>query len=162
MFAVLLLSLPPRQDAYAGDKKVTASGKNVAVLAETKMLPGDDPKHEVIMNRQLYEEQTSDPDFKNAQGYRVNVSDLVAGSGSHRGYAAATGPGGDKWFTAYEGRVKTVPKQGAPPEITFEGKWWYVGGTGKFKGITGGGTYKGEVTPAGAVYQYQGEYEIKQ
>jgi hypothetical protein len=54
--------------------------------------------------------------------------------------------------------TKSTPKPGGPPEVTYEGKWWYTGGTGKFEGITGGGTYKG----AGPAYEFDGQYTLKQ
>jgi hypothetical protein len=49
-------------------------------------------------------------------------------------------------------------------EYTDEGKWWYTGGTGKFKGITGGGTGKtrgilGKLESA--ISEWTGEYELK-
>ena len=68
----------------------------------------------------------------------------------------------DTTFSSIEGQTKTVPKASGPPEITFAGKWQLTGGTGKWKGITGGGTYQGSVTSAGVTYQFEGEYEVKQ
>jgi hypothetical protein len=56
--------------------------------------------------------------------------------------------------------VKTTPKPAGPPEVTFEGKFWYTGGTGKFEGITGGGTYKNTLTPS-ANYEFEGQYTLK-
>jgi hypothetical protein len=67
---------------------------------------------------------------------------------------------GDKVFSSVEGTVKTMPKPAGPPEVTFEGKFWYTGGTGKFEGITGGGTYKNTLTP-GANYEFEGQYTLK-
>ena len=61
--------------------------------------------------------------------------------------------------TAVFGETKRVAE---PPEVTFQGEWRYTGGTGRFKGITGNGTYKGELTAAGLTYEYQGAYEVKQ
>ncbi len=155
----LLMLLVPAPEAFAQSKKISGTGKPVAVLSETKILPGDDPQHEITLLRRL-DAQTGT--LGEVQVSVVSVSDLVSGSGTHRGYNLGTFPDGDKLFSSYEGQTKTVLKPGGPPEITFAGKWRYTGGTGKWKGITGGGTYKGEVTSAGVTYQFEGEYEVKQ
>jgi hypothetical protein len=145
--------------ALAQTKKITGSGRAIAVLSETKMLPGDDPKHEVSLVRRL-DVDKSDV-FGEAQVSVVGTSDYVAGSGTHKGYRISTTADGDKVFSAYEGLTKATLKTGGPPDVTFEGKWRFVGGTGKWKGLAGSGTYRGGVTPEGVTYQYEGEYEVK-
>ena len=42
---------------------------------------------------------------------------------------------------------------------TFEGTWKFNGGTGKFKNVKGGGTYRGKATPEGASSEFEGEAE---
>ncbi len=156
----LLAWLSSSDPAHAQSKKVVGSGKALAVLAETKMLPGDDPKHEVTVVRRL--DVQRDDALGEAQVSVVSISDYIAGNGPHRGYRTATTVNSDKVFTAYEGTTKTTPQAGGPPEVAFSGKYWYVGGTGQWKSIAGGGTYRGRLTPEGVVYQYEGEYELKQ
>jgi hypothetical protein len=154
--ALLLLMQPTESVAQTG--KSTGTGKITAVLAETKMLPGDKPGHEITMSRRTEALTFGDPVFGSGQAFAVGVSDYVAGNGSHRQWLVITHPTGDKTFTAGEGMTKSTPKPGGPPEVTYEGKWWYTGGTGKFEGITGGGTYKG----AGPAYEFDGQYTLKQ
>jgi hypothetical protein len=156
----LLASTMQSQDAHAEGKKITGSGKATALLSETKILPGDDPNHAITFLRRLDTDMSDQ--FGNGQASVVNVADEVAGTGPHRGYRSVTVLGGDQSFAAYEGVTKTVAKSGGPPEVTFQGKWWYTGGTGRFTGIKGGGTYTGQLTPAGLSYEYHGEYELKQ
>jgi hypothetical protein len=146
-------------DAQSAAKKITGSGQVIAVLSETKMMPGDDLSHVITFLRRLDTDKSDQ--FGTGQASLVDFSDYVAGSGPHRGYRTVIFPSGDQAFAAYEGMTKGVVKP-AGPEGTFQGKWRYVGGTGKFKGITGGGTYTGEFTPTSLTYQYQGDYEIKQ
>jgi hypothetical protein len=56
----------------------------------------------------------------------------------------------------FEGKVKTAGGQ-----VTIEGKWKYVDGTGLFKGVTGGGTYKGRMTsPTEVENTWEGTYEL--
>jgi hypothetical protein len=158
--ATFLLTWPSSNGpAQAQAKKFTGSGKVLVVLAETKMLPGHDAKHEVTMVRRI--DVTKDDVAGEVQVSVIAISDYIAGSGQHKGYRTATTANGDKIFSAYEGVTKTTPKAGGPPEVAFSGKWWYVGGTGQWKGVTGGGTYRGGLTPEGPTYQYEGEYTLK-
>jgi hypothetical protein len=103
-----------------------------------------------------------DPLFDTGQATVVAVTDYVAGSGPHRGYFAISHPNGDKTFTSYEGTATATPEPSGPPKVTFEGKWRYTGGTGKFEGITGGRTYKGGLTSTGPAYEFEGQYTLKQ
>jgi hypothetical protein len=157
--ALLLLMQPT--DSVAQTGKFTGTGKIIAVLAETKMFPGDKPGHEVTMQSRLDTVTSSDPLFAGGgQAAAVNVNDLMAGTGTTRGWRVTTYSSGDKVFSSVEGTVKATAKAAGPPEVTFEGKFWYTGGTGKFEGITGGGTYKNTLTP-GANYEFEGQYTLK-
>jgi hypothetical protein len=154
------MSLSQPQEALAEGKKISGTGRAVTMIAVSKMFPGDHPQHEITLNTRLDMQESADPDFA-GQAIIREVSDYAAGTGRHWGYREYTHPSGDKSFSAYEGMTKTVVKPDAFPDISFEGKWWYTSGTGTYKGITGGGTYKGKVTKAGVMYDWEGEYEIK-
>jgi hypothetical protein len=55
-----------------------------------------------------------------------------------------------------EGKVTT-----AGSETTLEGTWAFCGGTGKFAGITGQGTYRGRMPSASEVeMSWEGRYEL--
>jgi hypothetical protein len=69
--ALLLLMQPTESVAQTG--KFAATGKIVAVLAETKMLPGDKPGHEVTMVRRTDAITYGDPVFGSGQdGRRIH------------------------------------------------------------------------------------------
>jgi hypothetical protein len=157
----LLGSLLQTQEAYAAGKKVLGTGKVDAILSLVVMSPGDNPQHEVTLTSRRDVWQSADPDWNNVQTHHVVYTDHTAGTGAHRGNIVGVRPSGDKTFSAFEGTMKTVTKPDGSPEVTFEGKIWATGGTGKFTGITGGGTYKGQLTKAGITYEWEVEYEIK-
>jgi hypothetical protein len=157
----LLGPLLQTQEAYAGGKKVSGTAKVDAIQSQVKMYPGDNPQHEITLTSRRDVWQSADPDWNNVQMHLVSYSDYTAGTGAHRGNVVRVHPNGDKTFHAYEGMTKTVPKPEGSPEVTFEGRLWFTGGTGKFTGITGGGTYKGQVTKAGPTYEWEVEYEVK-
>jgi hypothetical protein len=64
---------------------------------------------------------------------------------------------GDKFNVKYSGTMKGA-KDGT---AAFKGTWSFVGGTGKLKGIKGGGTYQGTgSTDGAATVDVDGEYTI--
>jgi uncharacterized protein GlcG (DUF336 family) len=76
---------------------------------------------------------------------------------SQHGYNIATMDNGDKFTVRFTGGM-TAAKDGS---ATFEGKWTFVSGTGKLKGIKGSGTYKGSGTADGAgTIEVEGDYTL--
>jgi hypothetical protein len=147
--------------AGAEARKISGTAKVMAVLAQTMMTLGDKPGHEVSLIRHLELDNSADPNFDNIEYDVVETTDYVTGSGMHHGYRVSTMTGGDKLYSAYEGTTNVAARPGAFPEVTFAGKWWFTGGTGKFAGITGGGTYKGQAGSAGVTWDWQGDYDVK-
>ena len=62
------------------------------------------------------------------------------------GYHVATMDNGDKFTVRFNGAATMGKDKGG----TIDGKWTFVSGTGKLKGIKGGGTYKGTANPDGS------------
>ncbi len=84
--------------------------------------------------------------------------DEVRGSKSRsHGYVVNTLASGDKTYLRFQG---TGTMKDGKVE-TAEGKWTFIGGTGKLKGVKGSGTYKGTGAPDGSTtYEVEGEYEL--
>ena len=73
------------------------------------------------------------------------------------GYHTATTDKGDKYTVHFAGTMKMAKDNTG----TFEGKWTFVSGTGKLKGIKGGGTYKGTAAADGSAdVDVEGEYTM--
>src|SRR5262249_30231804 len=84
--------------------------------------------------------------------------DLNGAKGQDRGYGVITMDNGDKVYTRTQS-VGTLTEGGKT--ITYEGTWSFTGGTGKFKGIKGKGTYKGSgPTDGDTNNQVEGEYTL--
>jgi hypothetical protein len=66
---------------------------------------------------------------------------------------------GDTDYGTFEGTHKTTVKEDGSSEITWEGTWKATGGTGKFKNVKGGATYRGKVTAEGAFTEWESEVE---
>ncbi len=92
------------------------------------------------------------------EGYDVVASDARGAKVRANGYHVSTMANGDKIFVRFSG-TDTLTKDGMPD--TSAGTWSYTGGTGKFKGITGKGTYQGKADASGnVVSEIEGDYTL--
>jgi len=67
--------------------------------------------------------------------------DVTPGTGAHgNGYLVFTTAEGDIAYLKYQFRALQVPVAEGKRRILINGNWEVVGGTGKFKGLRGGGT----------------------
>ena len=96
--------------------------------------------------------------LKTKDGTDVVYGDAMGAEVHTWGYHVSNMSNGDKMFVKFQG-MDTMTKDGKP--LTTEGTWSYTGGTGKLKGIKGGGTYKGKADAAGnMVVEVEGMYVI--
>lgn len=68
------------------------------------------------------------------------IGDVTGSIGRSHGYSTSVYDNGDSTIVRYEGTSQIKKDRSA----TFKGTWKFVRGTGKFRGISGSGTYKGE------------------
>jgi len=116
----------------------------------------DVSNHEIHLATISGHQKSNDANWEGSKITYWGVSDLVGGNGSQRGYFINVHPNGDRDTGTFEGRVITTGTQ-----VTIEGTWKYADGTGMFKGITGGGTYKGRmVSPTEVENTWEGRYEL--
>jgi len=120
----------------------------------------DNPKHSLIQNASKRTMTSSNPDFNGMDVINFGQSDDIAGTGSHTGYSFYYHKNGDKVFTKYEGTHKTTVKEDKSWETISAGKLEFIGGTGMFKNIKGGGPYKcfATVNASGCDADFEGEY----
>jgi hypothetical protein len=92
------------------------------------------------------------------EGHDVTTSDGTGTRFRTTGYHVSQMANGDKIFVRFSG-TDTVTKDGKP--LTSVGTWSYTGGTGKFKGIKGKGTYNGKADASGnMVSDVEGDYTL--
>ena len=95
--------------------------------------------------------------LKSKDGYSVASIDATGDKSVSHGVHVSTMDNGDKIYVKFQGNGTS--KVGATQ--TDVGKWTYTGGTGKLKGIKGGGTYKGKGNPDGSTtYAIAGSYSL--
>jgi hypothetical protein len=143
----------------AGSIPRRSRGQALRVVAEVTMSPRAGTGRAITLSRVAFVEQSVDPAFDAVHVDDINVSDLVAGNGSHKGYRVNTHMRGDCTFVTYEGWTTTTVTPAGLVCTRFAGTWHYTGGTGAFEHIAGGGTYHGHVTPTGRVYVLDGWYK---
>jgi hypothetical protein len=74
------------------------------------------------------------------------IADVTGANGKAHGYSTSVMDNGDSTIVRYEGTTQTK-KDGSG---AIKGTWKYVRGTGKFRGISGSGTYKGGAAADGS------------
>ena len=141
-------------------KKITGTNKHGPPISRTVVSLEDDPKHElVVLEISRLTTTSSDPDWNETEQIDYAQADQVAGTGTNRGYFRHLHKNGDINYGSWEGTHKTTVKEDGSWEATWEGTWKATGGTGKFKNIKGGGTYRGKATAQGASTDWEGEVE---
>ena len=126
------------------------------VKVQTAVALSDQSNHELNLAEIGGTQKSSDEKWNNAAITYWGTTDVVAGKGSQRGYFVNDhGADGRDWGT-FEGKVAT---NGG--EITVEGTYQFTGGSGKFKGLTGDGTFKTTMSsPRDVLATWQGTYQL--
>jgi hypothetical protein len=132
--------------AAAEKKEQTYVKENFRTPYKTSVMVGGSTNHEVGQEMTITNIKYSHPAFRVVEEWVLNQFDNTDGSGPHRGTYIDTHEDGSNTWGTYEGMQKTVVNADGSWESTWEGKYRYAGGTGKFKNIKGGGTYKGRAT----------------
>ena len=140
----------------AAQDKVSGSAQCAKPDIQQKVDVPDHPGHSVSVAQ--YKCSWTKPmevaGVQNKDGIDTGVSDTHGNNGHSHGYYVDNMANGDKAFVRWEGTDSM--KDGIA-----EGKWSYAGGTGKFKGIKGGGTYKGKYAEDGGfTVDVDGEYTL--
>ncbi len=124
-------------------------------------VPVGDSKTHVILIQQTKCTWTKPLEMEGLQAKEdlgTGVSDVHGASSQDRGYDVTTMSNGDKIYSRNQGTSKL---KGEMPD-SGEGKWSFSGGTGKFKGLTGGGTFTLMGNTDGSVtVNIEGQYSLK-
>jgi hypothetical protein len=116
------------------------SSRRVQGTAEvTSVEVGDAPGH--VVGVVLFKGLTFFADGEIATHTNPATFDLTDGSGPHQGYVVHYFDDGSTSIERYEGQAK-LSADGKRTVV--EGTFQCVGGTGRFEGLTGKGTYRGE------------------
>ena len=162
MVAVAILGVFIALPLAGAEKTVQEKGRVVYHFVKAEVMQaGDVPGHVVgiVDARGL-----SFPDTGEVATYLNKiVLDVTNGTGPHQTYTVTTFEDKSTVITQNKG-VTTARPDGTS---TFEGTYTYIGGTGRFAGVTGGGSYTGKrlapLTPGGPAdnfADYVGTYTL--
>jgi hypothetical protein len=92
---------------------------------------------------------------KAKDGVSVSFTEKMEGALHFHGYETDTMDSGDKLTMQSQGQI--LADKGP---VEFKGRWSLMRGTGKLKGIKGGGTYEGKLEADDAMsYEFEGVYD---
>jgi len=127
-----------------------------SVRGQTSISLPDRPSHTLDLAEITGRQKSSDERWNNASITYWGFTDIIEGKGTQRGYFVNSHGGEDRDWGTFEGKVATISGQ-----ITVEGTWQFTGGSGKFSGLAGNGTFKTRLTsPTDVEASWQGTYEL--
>jgi hypothetical protein len=141
--------------AGAEKMKITGHNKSERVISQNTIDPGDSPGHVMMQSVTMNKTTSPNTDWNETMAVDYQHMDQQGVSGTHAGYGYNKHQGGDQTFYKYWGTQKAA--EGG--KISFEGKYEWTGGTGKFKNIKGAGTYTCTGTATESSCDWQGEFE---
>ena len=136
-------------------------GGNKADIQNTVEV-GDHPGHLLLVGKGTctWNAPLEIAGLKSAAYTGASTTEVNGAKFQDRGYAVITMENGDKVY-ARNLDMGTTTEGGKAS--TYEGTWSFTGGTGKFKGTKGKGTYKGSGATDGiTTAQIEGEYSLPQ
>ncbi len=116
----------------------------------------DRPNHELNLAEIIGTQKSTDEKWNDANLTYWGTADLIAGSGTQRGYFVNEHTNGDRDWGTFQGRITSAGGQ-----VTLEGTWTFTGGTGTFNGLTGTGSYRGRmISPTEVEMTWEGTYQL--
>jgi len=107
---------------------------------------GDRPDHELRQAIRVHLITSADAEFDGAEQTAYAHEDMTAGAGTSVGYFQYTLRSGEKLWAKFESVFSTI--RGDVRRTTYQGVFSFTSGTGKYKGVRGGGHYEGSITQA--------------
>lgn len=150
--------------SLVAQKMTEVSGKmTLAAEMQEPMSIGDADDHTVTFS--VFEGTNastgSNKFMDGAHVVNVAFSDLVKYNGPHQTYTTVSKKD-DAVIVKCQGKNTGIMSPDGEPIVTFEGTFSWIAGTGRFKGIQGNGTYKGQyISPKIYTIEWEGEYFIK-
>ncbi len=132
----------------AGAVELDCSGTKKSRTAPFResVRPGDRPDHEIVLAVRTHAIRSNAPELDGAEQTAFALQDEYGFAGTQTGYFMYSLAEGNKiWakFDSVDSRSGTSPNW----EVTYQGVFRFISGTGKFSAIRGGGHYQGRVRP---------------
>lgn len=145
--AMALLLMPQLAAAEKIDCSNTKTSKQE--VSSKSIQPGDRPDRRMTQFVRTDQSSSRNPEWDGAEHKVYGQSDSVATGGTHAGYAISMLKSGEQVWSKFQGVHQVITKEGGGWERHTQGVFRFLGGTGKYQSISGGGSYRGVATPAG-------------
>lgn len=145
LISLLALAAAP---ALAGERHTLTYVKTEALtVSRSSFEIGDVPNHTLVQEVQHHRSTFSDPQFTPKDEWVHSLTEETDGTGTHRGHFLQIHEGGDRTYGSFEGHHVTINRPDGSWAVKWEGTYRYLGGSGRYRGIRGEGTYTGRSTP---------------
>jgi hypothetical protein len=114
-------------------KEGSATGRNFATVTAKALPMGEERLHVTYEGSGIYVSDIEEGFLNNASMHFLGALHAVNGAFEESGFMVSTVPDGDKVFATWKGSGNLGKDA--------KGTYTYVGGTGKYTGITGGGEF---------------------
>ena len=151
---VVAIALP-----LAAQTKQSGTAKCAAPNPMHSLDVGDRPGHALTVAKGKCEwtKAIEMEGLKGTTGESTETGEVSGNTARANGIFVGAMNNGDKYTVRYQSN--TTMKDGKP--VSQEGKWNYVSGTGKLRGLKGSGTLKGTAQADGSmIFEVEGEYSI--
>ena len=149
--------------ALAAENKVfSVSLKNEKVLSEKFLQVNGDFKNVIKQGESLnIITDSTDPNLIGAEQTVYWQYTRAIGHGvNEKGITITRSKNGDCFYTTWESAFRVIKRDLVNWESESESKFQFIGGTGKYNQIKGGGTCKGKRTPKEDSAKCEGEWEF--
>ena len=141
---IIAFTIAVNSTADAAEKSEQTYIKNNFITASKTTLPLGEG-HEVAQELSIADIKYS-TDFNTKNEWAYIHTYTINGSGTQSGYYVDTHEDGTQTYGTFEGTIETIAKPDGSWKSHWEGKYKYIGGTGKFKNIKGNGEYTGQAS----------------
>jgi hypothetical protein len=148
-------------DAVAEKREMTFVKNGGKTITKSVFTVDAALKHEITQVVALGHPKFSDPDFKVKEEWSYVQSDTINGSGTDGGYFVEIHEDGSQTYGTFQSTSKTSTMPDGSWEASFEGTYRYTGGSGKYRNIKGGGTFKGKSSSLDPVERSEGRETIE-
>jgi hypothetical protein len=123
---------------------------------QTTIPQNETPKHDVTIVQIAGVQKSSDALWNSARIAYWGLGETISGNGTQRGYFIDRHADGSMDRGTFEAQVTTTGN-----DMTLQGTFTFSGGTGKFNGLTGGGTFRTRMTsPTELECTWEGAYQL--
>jgi len=130
------------------------------IPSQTVLNLDDIPGHTVQLTITHYDITSTCPELDGSRMVMRTFADFVKGSGSTSTYTTVVTKGGDLIFRKSSGTAQRETRKDGSYESRSHGVWEFTGGTGRFQGIKGNGSWGGRATEEGGWYEWEGDIEF--